>query len=187
MNTYAIERKNSQFEVVMYERKWRWARFRWQQYRHVIHVCDRLMSAEQMLLGLVGEAYARKLDQERFAAVTVTIADCEPRANEEHIYTAIVLQEGNAPKRGELLDAGIFDVVERMADKKLSNVEKRLFIHRFMTWYARHNPEYQDPRLETMDEYSRAFAPIVSPAGRDPRSSTGIVRRMLNAMSGREV
>jgi hypothetical protein len=42
----------------------------------------------------------------------------------------------------------IHELAEKMAGK-MTMVEQRLFLHRFMTWYARHNPDYNDPRLFT--------------------------------------
>lgn len=180
MNTYAIERVNGQFEVAMYERKW----FRTR--RHLVQACDRLMTAEQLLLGVVGEAYTRKLDRDRFAPVQVTIADCEPRVSEEHIYTAVVLQGGDMPRRGELVSP-IFETAEKMVGAKLSNVERRLFIHRFMTWYARHNPEYDDPRLESIPEYGHGVPDPYAASVSGPTVRTGVMRRLIDAMSGRGI
>lgn len=176
MNTYRIERVNRRFEVVVYEKRWLWEK------RSVVTACDRLMDAEQMLLAVVAEEYSRKLDQDRFAAVTATIADCEARVSEEHIYTALVLQNITPPDLGDLIPMSIYDTAEKMLNKSLSDVEKRLFLHRFMTWYAKHTPGYRDPRLVPHDgEFN--FAPPRARAGNPPM--VGAMRRLVNAMTGR--
>ena len=177
MNTYRIERVNGKFEVAMYTRRW------FSERRTVVHILERLDMAEEIFTGAIGEAYARKLDEDRYVPVSATIADCEPRTQEEHIYTAIVLANGKPPGRNEVISENIHELAERMCDVRMSRIEKRLFLHRFMTWYARHNPDYEDPRLNSHNDYGNdyraGFAPIVSPPAAPSQS---MMRAMLNGL-----
>lgn len=168
MNTYRIECVNGQFEVVVYKRRW------FRERRHVIHRVERLAAAEELFLGAIGKDFAKVLDQRRFAVVSATLADCDPRADEEHIYTAIVLQHGGPAERHGIMSPNIHEIAEKMVGGKMTNIEQRLFLHRFMTWYARENPQYSDPRLYDgriftassgmQDAYAGPVAPPITPA-----------------------
>jgi hypothetical protein len=61
MNTYRIERVNGQFEVVVYERRW------FRERRKLIRRLERLSQAEEVFVRAIDEAFAKRLDERRFA------------------------------------------------------------------------------------------------------------------------
>lgn len=84
-----------------------------------------------------------------------------------------------------MIGDNIHELAEKMAGK-MSMVEQRLFLHRFMTWYARSNPEYNDPRLFTHHEDD--FRSMVGYAGRAGPTvpDTSIYRQLTNRLLGRK-
>lgn len=157
MKTFRIERVDGEFEVCLYERAW------FREKRSMLGRHERLQSAEEHMVHAVVENYSRELDRRRFAPLEASIADCEPRAAEEHIYTSLVLQGIKPPESFEVIPMIIYDKFEEAIGRPTTRVEQRLFLHRFMSWYALNTPDYNDPRLQPVDEFARGFAAPAPP------------------------
>lgn len=127
---------------------------------------DRLFNAELHALNLVTQDYHKLLDYRRLTNQIMSTDMLEPRANEEHIYTALLLA-GKRPVGGD----GTFDeisgfspratpksvheeafkydnILEAHLGKPISHIARVMFEERFMTWYGNHHPEWTDPRRE---------------------------------------
>jgi hypothetical protein len=131
---------------------------------------ERLHTAEMHALHLVTKANHRLLDYDRVTHQTMSTAMCQPRTNEEHIYTALVLA-GKKPRDAEDMEhearfAPVEDpeykkydnILENHLGKPIPHTSRVMFEERFLTWYGRENPTWTDPRRErdynpAMDRY----------------------------------
>lgn len=121
---------------------------------------DRLYNAEQHALHLVTQDYHRLLDYHRLTNQTMSTDMMNPRVNEEHVYTALVLAgkkpasaSGDEYQRGmkPALDGADYDkILESVLGKPISLTARVMFEERFMTWYGQQpaNVGWVDPRRE---------------------------------------
>lgn len=121
---------------------------------------ERLFDAEQHALHLVTKANHRLLDYQRMPHQTMSTEQLQPRTNEEHIYTALLLagkklRSADDMEREaefapvEMPDAYKYDnILEHHLGKPISHVARVMFEERYMTWYGQNHPEWVDPRRE---------------------------------------
>lgn len=131
---------------------------------------ERLFDAEMHTLHLVTQDYHRELDYVRLTHQVMSTDMMQPRANEEHVYTALLLagkrphspNDDEAPRitRGEHdPEFKKYDnILENHLGTPISLVARAMFEERFMTWYGQHHPEWVDPRREREYDVSRAMS-----------------------------
>jgi len=134
---------------------------------------ERLWDAEVHTLHLVTQDYHRLLDYQRVTNQVMSTDMMEPRREEEHVYTALMLAGKKIPNADDTEDdyrrtepkedeTTKYDhILEPVLGKPLTQTARVMFEERLMTWYGQQNPGWIDPRRE------REFMPAQSRMGRN--------------------
>lgn len=179
--TFRIEpAPDNHFVVVRFDRSF------WKLKRTVIYQASRLQEAELHLCGVLDAEYMKELDRANYKATEYNVEHLYPRDSEEQVYTALILAGHRPPGQNELYnDEKKANLIEQMLGR-LEPVERRLFEGRFMSWYAKENPDYYDPRRSMAYGDSDFFARPAAPPGMPVMATraNSMYRRLWNSIRG---
>lgn len=192
MSTYTIKPVGNGFAVYGAERT-RFLRRPKEVARH-----ERLFEAEMHALHLVTQDYHKELDYARVANQIMSTEMCVPRANEEHIYTALSLAGRRPPSAADHEDRSLVaphmarkgddqaheSILEAHLGKPISMTTRVMFEERYMTWYGQNNPDWVDPRREreydvsTMRAGRNRYANVAQSAREVQIKQAGVLSRI---------